>query len=94
MLKKPASSKHILSYSEIESRFKSEWVLIENTRLTKSLEPLAPHRSDMTIFGGLSHPTSRLLVGHNTGDVWLTGADIRVDLQNSISIDQLTHDDN
>jgi hypothetical protein len=58
-------------------------------RLTKPLEPLAPHRADMTIFGGLSHPTSRLLVGHNTGDVWLSGADIRVDLQNSISMDQL-----
>jgi len=58
-------------------------------RLTRSLEPLAPHRADMTIFGGLSHPTSRLLVGHNTVDVWLSGADIRVDLQNSISIDQV-----
>src|SRR4051812_14376360 len=57
--------------------------------LTKPLEPLAAYRSDMSIFGGLSHPTSRLLVGHNTVDVWLTGADIRVDLQNSISIDQL-----
>ncbi len=58
-------------------------------RLNRSLEPLEPHRQDMTIFGGLSHPTSRLLVGHNTVDVWLTGADIRVDLQNSISIDQM-----
>ena len=58
-------------------------------RLTRSLEPLAPHRDDLTIFGGLSHPTSRLLVGHNTVDVWLTGADIRVDLQNSISMDQM-----
>jgi hypothetical protein len=58
-------------------------------KLTKSLEPLEPHRRDLTIFGGLSHPTSRLLVGHNTADVWLSGADIRVDLQNSISIDQL-----
>lgn len=57
--------------------------------LTKPLDPLAAHRQDFTIFGGLSHPTSRLLVGHNTVDVWLTGADIRVDLQNSISIDQL-----
>ena len=43
----------------------------------------------MSIFGGMSHPTSRLLVGHNTVDVWLTGADIRVSLQNSISLDQL-----
>ncbi|MBM3996107.1 MAG: DUF1552 domain-containing protein [Planctomycetes bacterium] len=58
-------------------------------RLTRSLEPLAAHRNDMTIFGGLSHPTSRLLVGHNTVDVWLTGADIRLNLHNSISIDQV-----
>jgi hypothetical protein len=57
--------------------------------LTKPLEPLAPYRSDMSIFGGMSHPASRLLVGHNTVDVWLTGADIRVSLQNSISLDQL-----
>jgi hypothetical protein len=57
-------------------------------RFTRSLEPLEPHRRDLTIFGGLSHPTSRQLVGHNTVDVWLTGADIRVNLQNSISIDQ------
>src|SRR5262249_8012736 len=42
-----------------------------------------------TIFGGLSHPTSRQLVGHNTADIWLSGADIRVDLQNSISFDQI-----
>ena len=57
--------------------------------LTKPLEPLAPYRSDMSIFGGMSHPSSRLLVGHNTVDVWLSGADIRVSLENSISLDQL-----
>src|SRR3954452_24449074 len=56
--------------------------------LTKPLEPLAPYRGDMSIFGGMSHPSSRLLVGHNTVDVWLTGADIRVSLQNSVSLDQ------
>src|SRR5207237_8157681 len=56
---------------------------------TRSLEPLDPHRRDMTIFGGLSHPTSRQLVAHNTVDVWLTGADIRTNLENSISIDQV-----
>jgi hypothetical protein len=60
-----------------------------NYRLTKSLEPLAPHRNDMTIFGGMSHPTSRQLVGHNCCDIWLSGADIRVDLTNSISLDQV-----
>lgn len=58
-------------------------------RLTRVLEPLAPHRADMTILGGMSHATSRHLVGHNTADVWLTGADIRVNLDNSISMDQL-----
>jgi hypothetical protein len=58
-------------------------------QFTKSLEPLAPLKPDMTILGGLSHPTSRQLVGHNTADVWLSGADIRVDLANSISMDQL-----
>ena len=57
--------------------------------LTKPLEPLAPHRNDLTIIGGMSHPSSRLLVGHATVDVWLTGADIRVSLENSISLDQL-----
>jgi Protein of unknown function (DUF1552) len=60
-----------------------------NYRLNRSLDPLEPHKRDMTIFGGLSHATSRQLVGHNTVDVWLTGADIRVNLQNSISIDQV-----
>src|SRR5262245_50574609 len=58
-------------------------------QLTKPLEPLASYRSDMSIFGGMSHPSSRLLVGHNTVDVWLSGADIRVSLENSISLDQL-----
>ena len=58
-------------------------------QLTSSLEPLAPHRADMTILGGLSHAASRQLVGHNTGDVWLSGADIRLNLNNSISLDQL-----
>jgi len=58
-------------------------------KLNKSLEPLAPHRADMTILGGMSHATSRQLVGHNTGDIWLSGADIRQNLNNSISIDQL-----
>lgn len=58
-------------------------------KFTKSLEPLEGHRSDMTIIGGMSHATSRGLVGHNTADIWLSGADIRENLNNSISIDQL-----
>ncbi|MFO0820501.1 MAG: DUF1552 domain-containing protein [Pirellulales bacterium] len=58
-------------------------------QFTRSLETLADHKQNLTIFGQLSHPTSRQLVGHNTGDVWLTGADIRLNLNNSISLDQL-----
>jgi hypothetical protein len=58
-------------------------------KLNRSLDPLEPHRRDMTIFGGLSHPTSRQLVAHNTVDVWLSGADIRANLTNSISLDQV-----
>src|ERR1022692_4412749 len=42
-------------------------------RLNRSLDPLETHKRDMTIFGGLSHATSRQLVGHNTVEVWLTG---------------------
>ena len=53
------------------------------------METLSDHRKDLTIFGQLSHPSSRQLVGHNTGDVWLSGADIRQNLNNSVSIDQL-----
>lgn len=57
--------------------------------LPPSLEPLAPHKSDVSVFSGLSHPTSREIVGHNTGDIWLTGADIRTSLENSVSLDQV-----
>jgi hypothetical protein len=57
-------------------------------KFTRSLETLSAHRNSFTILGNLSHPSSRQLVGHNTGDVWLSGADIRQNLNNSISIDQ------
>jgi hypothetical protein len=57
-------------------------------QFNKSLEPLAPHRADFTILGGLSHPSSREVVGHNLADVWLTGANIAAS-NNSISLDQL-----
>ena len=57
-------------------------------QFNKSLEPLAPHRADFTILGGLSHPSSRSMVGHNLADVWLTGANISK-TNNSISLDQV-----
>src|SRR5687767_12907063 len=46
-------------------------------RFTKTLESLEPHRSQLTVVGGLSHPRSRDLLGHAAGDTFLTGGDIR-----------------
>ena len=57
-------------------------------QFNKSLEPLAPHRADFTILGGLSHPSMRKVVGHILADVWLTGADL-FKTNNSISLDQV-----
>jgi hypothetical protein len=56
---------------------------------TKPLEPLAPFREEVTIFEGLEHFNSRGLHGHNAPDIWLTGADIRRNYKNSISVDQV-----
>ncbi len=60
-----------------------------NYQLTDTLRPLQAFRQDMTILGGLSHPLGRLLVGHATADIWLTGGDVRgSDYRNTISLDQ------
>ncbi len=63
----------------------------KNFRLTKCLEPLAPLRSDLTIFGGLSHPAARTIHGHSNADQFLTGAHTggSGEYQNSISLDQV-----
>ena len=54
------------------------------------LEPLEPFREDLAIYGGLSHPKSRELLGHLAGDTWLTGGDLRGgQYKNTISLDQL-----
>ena len=60
-----------------------------NYKLTKSLSPLSPYRSDMSIMGGLSHPFSRNVLGHMAGDSFLTGGDLRGEYKNSISLDQV-----
>lgn len=58
-------------------------------QLTDTLRPLEAFRKQMTILGGLSHPLGRLLVGHATADIWLTGGDVRgSDYRNTISLDQ------
>ncbi len=56
---------------------------------TKPLAPLVPYRDQISILQGLSHPLSRKIVGHNTADVFLTGADISRTYNNTISVDQL-----
>ena len=58
-------------------------------KLTKSLSPLSPYRSDMSIMGGLSHPFSRNVLGHMAGDSFLTGGYLRGEYKNSISLDQV-----
>ena len=61
-------------------------------KLSPSLEPLAKHRNDFTVFSGLHHPNG-LGQAHVCADTWLTGA--RIDAQNArkyentISCDQL-----
>ncbi len=58
-------------------------------RFTNSLALLEPHRQDLTVLGGLSHPKSREVLGHIAGDSWLTGGDVSgSNYRNSISIDQ------
>lgn len=58
---------------------------------TKCLEPLAPLRNDVTILGGLSHPSARSIHGHSNADQFLTGAPTggAGEYKNSISLDQL-----
>lgn len=59
--------------------------------LSKSLEALAPHRDDFTVFSGLGHPAAT--GGHSGADTWLTGADLTAtpgsDYTNWISADQI-----
>jgi hypothetical protein len=55
-----------------------------------SLKPLEPLRDQVTILGGLSHPHGRKMGGHDTSDIFLTGAELKgSQLQNSISMDQV-----
>lgn len=58
-------------------------------KFTKTLESLAPHRSKMSILGGLSHPRTRTMYSHSTGGYFLSGADPEAPAGNSISADQI-----
>ena len=57
-------------------------------KFTNVLSSLEPHRQDISILGGLSHPKSRSLLGHIAGDTFLTGGDVRSEYKNTISVDQ------
>ncbi len=56
----------------------------------ESLKPLEPVRDKLTVIGGLDHPNGRTMGGHDTADIFLTGAHLHGgNLTNSFSIDQM-----
>ena len=63
-----------------------------NYELSPSLQPLAAHRADFTIFSGLHHPNCQGQA-HVCADTWLTGARIEAQsgrkYENAVSCDQL-----
>ncbi|MEC9093260.1 MAG: DUF1552 domain-containing protein [Planctomycetota bacterium] len=59
-------------------------------RFTNTLKSLESIREDVTVLSGLSHPHGRRIGGHDTGDIFLTGAQLKgTRFSNSISLDQL-----
>ena len=59
-------------------------------RYTKVLKSFDLLRKHTTVIGGLSHPTGRKIGGHDTGDIFLTGADFSgANFKNTISFDQV-----
>ena len=57
--------------------------------LTKTLQPLAGLRDDMSILSGFSHPKLRTNITHSCSAQFLTGADQSKGYANSISYDQV-----
>lgn len=76
-----------------EEHTKWSWFPIgegKNYTFTNTLSCMEPHREDITVIGGLSHPRSRQLLGHLAGDSWLTGGDVGAsNYANNISVDQV-----
>lgn len=63
-------------------------------RFNDSLRCLQPLKDDVTVFSGLSHPNGRDMGGHDTADIWLTGAKLKgSQLRNTVSLDQLAADE-
>lgn len=57
--------------------------------LTKSLEPLSKHRSNLSILSGFSHPDLRSVVPHSCATKWLTSTVPPKGSKNLISFDQV-----
>ncbi|MCA9058995.1 MAG: DUF1552 domain-containing protein, partial [Planctomycetaceae bacterium] len=57
---------------------------------TKCLDPLEPHRNELTVLSGFSHPAARSIHGHSNADQFLTGAHTGAtgEYTNGISLDQ------
>ena len=59
-------------------------------KLNKSLQCLEPFRKQLSFLKGLSHFNGRRMGGHDTADIWLTGAQFKGGtFRNSVSIDQI-----
>ena len=59
-------------------------------RFTNVLESMEPLRKEVTVIGGISHPNGWSMGGHDTGDIFLTGAKLdNGSFENTISLDQL-----
>lgn len=62
----------------------------QDFEFTETLKPLEPLRDQLSVLGGLSHPNGRKMGGHDTGDVFLTGAFLNNSkLRNTVSADQV-----
>lgn len=59
-------------------------------RYTKVMESLAPLRKYVSVIGGLSHASGHGIGGHDTGDIFLTGASFSgANYKNTVSFDQV-----
>lgn len=59
-------------------------------KFNESLKSLEPMRGKLTVLGGLHHPKARSMGGHDTADVFLTGAHLGSGhLTNTVSLDQI-----
>ena len=62
-------------------------------QFNESLKPLEALREEITIIEGLSHPRGRKMGGHDTADIFLTGAELKPgELKNTVSADQVAAD--